>query len=143
MAECSEYTLITSAHAFYQPNESNIIRLNKVHEFTLSNYKREITLQEVAELSHLSVTSFCRYFKMMTRKTYSDFLNEIRISHACRLLIEDKMTIEVICFECGFQNISNFFRHFKKITGMTPLVYKRYHLFNAQPGAVADGIMLK
>lgn len=143
MAESAEYTPITSAHAFYRPNESNIIRLNKVHEFTLSNYRREISLREVAELSHLSVTSFCRYFKMMTRKTYSDFLNEIRISHACRLLIEDKMTIEVICFECGFQNISNFFRHFKKITGMTPLVYKRYHLFNAQPGAVADGIMLK
>lgn len=128
MAESDEYQHITSAHAFYQSNESDIVRLNKIHEYTLANYKREISLEEIAALSNLSVTSFCRYFKLMTKKTYNDFLTEIRISHACRLLIEDKLTTEVICFECGFQNISNFFRHFKKMTCMTPLKYKQQYL---------------
>lgn len=128
MAESSEFCHIASAHAFYKSNESDIIRLNKIHEHTLSNYKKEITLEEVAELSNLSVTSFCRYFKLMTKKTYNDFLTEIRISHACRLLIENKLTTEVICFECGFNNISNFFRHFKKMTGLTPLKYKQQYL---------------
>src|SRR3546814_8538305 len=63
----------------------------------------------------------------MTKKTYNEFLTEIRISHACRLLIEDKLTTDVICFECGFHNISNFFRHFKKMTGITPLKYKQQY----------------
>lgn len=128
MAESNESHYIASAHAFYQSNESDIIRLNKIHEYTLSNYKKEIGLEEIAALSNLSVTSFCRYFKLMTKKTYNDFLTEIRISHACRLLIEDKLTTEVICFESGFHNISNFFRHFKKMTGMTPLKYKQQYL---------------
>ncbi|QEC51055.1 AraC-like DNA-binding protein [Anseongella ginsenosidimutans] len=130
MAESAGYEHIASAHAFSPSNESDILRLNKIHEYTLANYRKEISLEEIAALSHLSVTSFCRYFKLMTRKTYLDFLTEIRISHACRLLIEDKLATGVICYECGFHNLSNFFRHFKKVTGLTPLKYKQQYLFS-------------
>lgn len=130
LAESTEFTPIASAHAFYPSNESDIIRLNKVCSYTLTNYKREITLEEIASISNLSITSFCRYFKLMTKKTFSDFLIEIRISHACRFLIEDRLPTEVLSSECGFNNISNFYRHFKKITGMTPLEYKRTYLNN-------------
>ncbi len=129
LAETTEYTTITtSQHTFTSSTESDNIRLNKVYNYTLSNYKKEISLEEISSLSNLSVTSFCRYFKLMTKKTYYDFLIEIRISHACRALIEDKLPTEVICFECGFNNVSNFYRHFKKVTGMTPLDYKRKYL---------------
>lgn len=128
LSETDEYTEVTAAHAFYQSNESDTIRLNKVCNYTLSNYKKEISLDEIAAISNLSVTSFCRYFKMMTNKTYYDFLIEIRISHACRLLVEDRLPTEVICFECGFNNISNFYRHFKKVTTMTPKDYKKSYL---------------
>lgn len=131
LAETEEYTTIASAHAFYKSNESETIRLNKICTYTLSNYKKEITLEEIASLSNLSVTSFCRYFKMMTKKTYYDFLVEIRISHACRFLVEDKFPIGMICFQCGFNNVSNFYRHFKKITGLTPLEYKRRYLHDS------------
>lgn len=130
LSETDEYSEITSAHAFYQSNEHDNIRLNKICNYTLSNYKKEITLNEIAAISNLSVTSFCRYFKRMTKKTYYDFLIEIRISHACRLLVEDKMPTEVICFECGFNNVSNFYRHFKKVTDLTPFDYKKRYLFN-------------
>lgn len=130
LSETDEYTAVTSAHAFYHSNESDIIRLNKIYSYTLSNYKKEISLEEISALSHLSITSFCRYFKLMTKKTYYDFLIEIRISHACRLLVEDKVPTEVICFDCGFNNVSNFYRHFKKIAGMTPMDYKRKYLLN-------------
>lgn len=130
LAENREFTPIASAHAFYRSNEQDIIRLNKIHEYTLSNYNKEISLEDIAALSNLSLTSFCRYFKLMTRKTYHDFLTEVRISHACRMLVEDKLATEVICYECGFNNVSNFFRHFKKVTGTTPLKYKRQYLFN-------------
>lgn len=131
LAESTEFSSIASAHAFYPSNESDMIRLNKVCSYTLANYKKEITLEDIASISNLSITSFCRYFKLMTKKTYSDFLIEIRISHACRYLIEDRLPTEVLSSECGFNNISNFYRHFKKITGMTPLEYKRKYLHNA------------
>jgi AraC-like DNA-binding protein len=125
LSETEEYSTIASAHAFYKSSEKENIRLNNVYTYTLANFRKEITLQEVAATSNLSVTSFCRYFKMMTKKPYYDFLIEIRVSHACRMLIEDKYPIEVLCFDCGFNNISNFYRHFKKVTGMTPREYKR------------------
>ena len=128
VTETDEYQLIASAHAFYQSNESDVIRLNKVCTYTLSNYKKDISLEEIASISNLSVTSFCRYFKMMTNKTFYDFLIEIRISHACRMLIDNMRSTEIICFDCGFNNVSNFYRHFKKVTGLTPLQYKKEYL---------------
>jgi len=129
LAENEDHEVITLSHnEFHQSNESDTIRLNKVCSYTLANYKKEIGLQEIAAIGNLSVTSFCRYFKLMTKKTFSDFLTEIRISHACRHLIEDKLPTEVLCFECGFNNVSNFYRHFKKVTNMTPLEYKRRYL---------------
>jgi len=129
LAETDEYDqIINSSNTFYQSNESEILRINKICNYTLTHFKNDITLQEVASLSNLSVTSFCRYFKLVTKKTYYDFLIEIRVSHACRFLIENKLPTEVICFECGFNNVSNFYRHFKNVTGLTPLDYKRKYL---------------
>ncbi|MBF9221206.1 AraC family transcriptional regulator [Hymenobacter ruricola] len=130
-------TIASEHHAFKQSNESDVQRINKVCNYTLSNYKKEITLDEIASISNLSVTSFCRYFKLITKKTYYDFLIEIRISQACRQLIEDKLPTEVICFECGFNNVSNFYRHFKKITKMTPLEYKKKYLHSHRELAMA------
>jgi len=129
LAETDEFSsIVTSKNTFFQSNESDTLRINKICDYTLSNYKKDITLEEVASLSNLSVTSFCRYFKLMTKKTFYDFLIEIRVSHACRFLIENKLPTEVICFDSGFNNVSNFYRHFKKVTGMTPLDYKRKYL---------------
>ena len=133
LAEAKEIENITSGHAFYKSNDSETLRLNKVYSYTLSNYRNDISLQDVAAIANLGITSFCRYFKLMTRKTYNDFLVEIRISHACRFLIEDRLATEIICFECGFNNISNFYRHFKKITDMTPMEYKKKYLYKTAP----------
>lgn len=129
LAETDEYSgIVTGKNTFYQSNESETQRINKICTYTMTNYKKDITLEEIASLSNLSITSFCRYFKLMTKKTYYDFLIEIRVSHACRFLIENKLPTEMICFDCGFNNVSNFYRHFKKVTGMTPLDYKRKYL---------------
>lgn len=94
-------------------------RLNKVIEFTFQEFQRPITLKEVAGLANLTPEAFCKYFKTRTRKTYINFLNEIRVNHACRLLTEDK-SIATICYDCGFMNLSNFNRIFKKIKQMSP-----------------------
>jgi AraC-like DNA-binding protein/quercetin dioxygenase-like cupin family protein len=94
-------------------------RLNKVIEFTFKEFQRPITLKEAAGLANLTPEAFCKYFKTRTRKTYINFLNEIRVNHACRLLTEDK-SISGICYDCGFMNLSNFNRIFKKIKQVSP-----------------------
>src|SRR5690606_23980668 len=129
LAESEEMEIIAPAYAFHEPSDVNAMaRLEKIFTFVLSNYKKEITFHDLASLANMSVTSFCRYFKGMTHKTFSEFLIEIRVSHVCRALVEDRLPTEVICFECGFNNISNFYRHFKKVTGMTPFEYKKKYL---------------
>lgn len=126
LAETKEYEPITNSHAFYQSNQLETDRLNQIYTFTLKNYMNKISLAQIASLSCLSITSFCRYFKMMTNKTYTDFLSEIRISYACKFLIENKqLTIESISSETGFNNASNFFRQFKKTIGLTPKAYRK------------------
>ncbi|QJD97265.1 AraC family transcriptional regulator [Mucilaginibacter robiniae] len=129
LADAPDYKpIVNDLNAFQHPSEMDDLRLSNIYTHTLSNYKRDISLKEISLISNLSITSFCRYFKLMTNKTYYDFLIEIRISHACRLLVENKLTTEVICFNCGFNNVSNFYRHFKKIKGVTPAEYKRKYL---------------
>ena len=102
-------------------------KINDVFDFMLANYSREVKLEEIAEIAHMSATAFCRYFKHHTRKTYSRFLNEIRVGQACQMLVDDKLSISNICYDSGFKNISNFNRQFKKISGFTPSEYQKQH----------------
>lgn len=125
LSETSQYELITSSSSVVKSIELDDSRINKVTNFIMENYKDDITLEQAASMSNLSLTSFCRYFKMMTKKTFTEFLTEIRISHACGMIVQNKFTIDVICFDCGFKNLSNFYRHFKTTTGMTPKEYKK------------------
>ena len=117
-----------SSPGYHRPKRSiDGQKINDVFDFMLANYSREIKLNEIAEVAHMSSTAFCRYFKHHTRKTYSRFLNEIRVGQACKMLVDDKLSVSHICYESGFNNISNFNRQFKKITGLTPSVYQRQH----------------
>ncbi|MDP4285335.1 MAG: AraC family transcriptional regulator [Bacteroidota bacterium] len=128
LSETNDYQLITKTQSIYHSDEYETERMNLVCNYTLSNYANAISLEEIANISNLTVTSFCRYFKLIAKKSYYNFLTEIRISHACRFLIEDKLTIDQIAYRCGFCNISNFYRQFKKVIGVTPLTYKREYL---------------
>ncbi|MEO8822540.1 MAG: AraC family transcriptional regulator [Ginsengibacter sp.] len=128
LSETNDYYQVTKEHSFYQSDKFETERLNVVCSYTMANYSKPITLEQIAAISNLTATSFCRYFKLMTNKTYYDFLTEIRISHACHFLIEDKMSVDQIADKCGFYNISNFYRQFKKVIGVTPLTYKRDYL---------------
>ena len=100
-------------------------RMNSILEFTFRESHRKIYLNEAAQVANLSVEAFCRYFKLHTRKTYIHFLNEVRISYACQLLIQQDIPIEQVCYKAGFTNVSNFNRIFKKITARTPLSFRR------------------
>jgi transcriptional regulator GlxA family with amidase domain len=109
----------------YDFQETERDRIQSIYNYTILNYKKKIELQEIAQVAKISRNSFCKFFKSRTGKTYTAFTNEIRIGHACRMLIEDKMSVKEICFECGFYNFASFHKCFKEITGRTPLKYQK------------------
>ncbi|MEO8112564.1 MAG: AraC family transcriptional regulator [Ginsengibacter sp.] len=100
-------------------------RINAIYEYSLKNFKNKIQLEEIAEVANISPNSFCRYFKSRTRKTYSQFLIELRVGHACKLLIENNQCIKRLCYESGFNNFTSFHKYFKMITGKSPLIYQK------------------
>ncbi|MBO9593339.1 MAG: helix-turn-helix domain-containing protein [Niabella sp.] len=103
-------------------------RLQAVLDYSAKHFKRKITLEEIADIANISPSSFCRYFKSRTRKTYSRYLIELRVGHACRLLIETNTCLKRLCFESGFNNFTSFHKYFKIITGRSPIVYQKEFL---------------
>ena len=118
-----EYELLSSMGYTKRRKSSDNQRMNDVFDFVMFNFKEHISLNKIAGVANMSPTAFCRYFKNHTRKSFSVFLNEVRIGHACRLLGDTNYSISQICYESGFSNLSNFNRQFKKITGYTPSLY--------------------
>jgi len=82
-------------------------------------------LEEIAELLHMTPTSFSRYFTMKNNKTFSRFISEIRIKHACEMLTETDESVAQICYDCGFNTLSNFNKQFKEIISKKPSEYKK------------------
>jgi len=105
--------------------EGDTQRMNKVYAYVMKHFKRKIAISELAALTNMTETSFSRYFKVHANKTFTEFVSEIRIGHACKLLIEKKLNVSQACYASGFQTLSNFNRQFRLITGKTPLAYKR------------------
>ena len=110
-------------HLILNNNEGG--RLNEVLNYTFQNFKQEITIEQIAKIAFLSRSQFSYFFKLHTGKTYIQFLNELRIENASSLLKNNTATIEQICYEVGFKNVSNFVRHFKKIKGAKPSHYRK------------------
>ena len=102
-------------------------RINEIYQHSLARFKKKITLHEIANIAGLSTNSFCRYFKTKTGKNYIRFLTEIRVGYACKLIIDNRLSIKQICFESGFNNSVCFHKNFKQITGKTPQAYLNEH----------------
>lgn len=99
-------------------------RMQRVTQFIDDHLSRRIDRDDVARTAHLSVSSFSRFFKQRTGKSLPGYVNELRVGRACRLLADDRHKVTDIAFECGFQNIANFNRHFFRIMQMTPSNYR-------------------
>ncbi|WP_057936307.1 AraC family transcriptional regulator [Algoriphagus resistens] len=127
---CGEIRMLSSLG--YQKGQGDLDtgddRITAVLEYSYSNFTRKIELEEIAEVAYLCPNYFCRYFKSRTGKTYTEFLNELKIGHACRLLIENKACIKQIAYDSGFNNPASFYRFFKNYTGKSPLVYQTEYL---------------
>jgi AraC-like DNA-binding protein len=127
LAESHELTVIASPGTTGQ-NEKEADRLNRVFEFVMQNFQREIRIAEVADLVHLTETAFSRYFRQRTRKTFTSFLNEIRLGHASKLLLNEEKSVAEICYESGFNNLSNFNRQFRSVYHASPLEFRKQYL---------------
>ena len=125
ISAATDYQLLASMGFKNDFSTSESDRLNSIYKYTVTNFKKQIYLGTISSEAQLVPNSFCRYFKSRTGKTYSRFLNEIRIGYACKLLIENRSCNKEICYESGFSNYSCFYKNFKEITGKTPEVYKK------------------
>lgn len=125
LANTKSYDLLSTPGYTTTFNLADAERINIVMNYVMEQYSEEINIKKVARLINLTEASFCRYFKYKTHKTFSQFLNEIRIMNSCKLLVNSNMTITQICYNTGYNNISHFNRQFKSITGLTANQYKK------------------
>ena len=106
-------------------NENEGGRLSDVLYYTFEHYAKELKIEQIAQIANLSRSQFSTFFKLHTNKTYIQFLNEVRIENACRLLKEPRYTVEQAAYEVGFKNMSNFARQFRKVKGSTASAYRK------------------
>lgn len=125
LAQNSEIVQLSNTFNDQDYDQYDTDRINHIYQYSLGNFQQKITIDEIAAVASISPNSFCRYFKSRTRKTYSQFLLEIRIGHACKLLREGRLNIAQTCFESGFNNFANFNKYFKIHTGKSPLQYQK------------------
>lgn len=123
MANTKEFKYHSSLGYSKSINTFDFYRFNKIHEHIILNLTNPIRLVEVADKANICPTAFCRYFKKHTGKTFSSFLNEIRIGHACRMMLTDNITISRASMESGFNNLSHFNDQFKRVMKITPSAY--------------------
>ncbi|MEO5995841.1 MAG: AraC family transcriptional regulator [Chitinophagaceae bacterium] len=128
LSESKQYHFIS--HTSYEDpfKQSETDRINTVFDYVMKNFRKKILLEEIAELVHMTPTSFSRYFTMKNNKTFSAFISEIRIKHACKLLTETEHQISDICYDCGFNTLSNFNKQFKEVMFKIPSAYRKEFL---------------
>ncbi|MCC6462586.1 MAG: helix-turn-helix domain-containing protein [Saprospiraceae bacterium] len=127
LATSHEYELLHPEPVKNQYNRKEHERVKHLYRFIDEQYQRKIEIAEVAALCHLTEAAFCRYFRKMTRLSFTGFLNHYRVNQAKRLLLLDQNVSET-CYQCGFESLSYFNRIFKKVTGENPLAFKKRHL---------------
>lgn len=124
LAETKDYiTVSTQEIKVLNPRDKD--RIDSVFQYTMENFKDQIQLSLISKKAGMSIPAFCSYFKKRTKKTYIDFVNEVRVGYACKLLLTTQMSVLQICFDCGFNTVANFNRQFLKIKKATPSQYRK------------------
>lgn len=125
LAQTKEYTLLNASGLALEVQSQDHYRINSIYQYVESRFTQEITLDEMAKKVNMTVPAFCRYFKKLTGKTFTHFVNEFRIAHACKLLAKGVLPISEICYESGFNNFSHFNKQFRLVTGNSPSKYRK------------------
>lgn len=131
LSQTKEYDLLTGAGYTntYQLKDND--RMDIILKYIFNNFAKEIQLEDVSNMIFMNKQSFCRYFRSRTQKTFVEFVNEVRIGHACKLLTQEDYRVNNLAYDCGFNSLSNFNKFFKKIKGLTPREYRAKYLSSA------------
>ncbi len=124
LASTSGITTLVAGHVSGGKHD----KMEDISRYLIENIANPILLDEISQKFGMSKSGFCHFFKRRTQHAFTSYLNELRISRACKLILENKLNITQIAFECGFNNISYFNTRFKKCMGMQPTEYKRMYL---------------
>jgi AraC-like DNA-binding protein len=127
LSKSTDYQYIASTTYSNTHKISETERMRRVHEYVLKHFKENINLSTVASLSNMTDAAFCRYFKSRTNKTFSDFVKEIRIGNACKMLQDENKSISQTCYESGYNTVSNFNNQFKSLKGVSPKQYQKLY----------------
>ena len=125
ISKSEEYKCLASEGYANSYGQNDVERLGEVYKYIMNNFTHLIRLRDVSSIANMTSTSFCKYFKSKTRKTFSSFVNEVRIGQACKLILNESLNISEICYLCGFNNLTNFNKNFKHFIKMTPTEYKK------------------
>lgn len=115
----------------YSGQDGKEERLNQICGYLIENISRQVALDEVAELTHMSVANLCVFFRKKTGRTVIQYINELRVSRACELLRSSEESILDIAQESGYSNLSHFNRQFLRVKGVSPRSYRKEQLMNA------------
>ncbi|GAA4408643.1 AraC family transcriptional regulator [Nibrella viscosa] len=119
-----DFVLLASDGYEFSASEADTERMKRVLDYTLTYFRDEMRVDDVASVAGMATAAFCRYFRRRTGKSFIEYLTELRISHARKLLTQADLSVGQVGLECGFNNISHFHRQFKLQTGTTPLKYQ-------------------
>jgi AraC-like DNA-binding protein len=124
MSKLRDWKYLSSERIEQPLSDYEGLRMNDIYQYTMTNYSENISLEKIAAVIHLTPQSFCRYFRKHTLKTYTNFLNEVRVNEACKkFMAHDFSSISAVAYQTGFNNVSTFNRVFKSIIGISPSEY--------------------
>lgn len=124
LAKTDRYHLLASPGYTPSVSKKAYQRINRVYKFVMDHFQEDISLDQVTDITNMTKAAFCRYFKKVTGKTFFTYLNEYRVGHACKLLMQTNLNVSEICYKSGYNSISNFNKQFKAITETSPVRYK-------------------
>jgi len=124
LSESNEYTILNVENVQLESRPQDTQRLDTIYSFVSTHFTSPIALAEIADKVSMTEQAFSRYFKNKTGKTFTQFVNEYRLVHACKLLSEKHLSITDVCLESGFNNFSHFNKKFKAFTGKSPSQYR-------------------
>jgi AraC-like DNA-binding protein len=125
VSKSEEYKCLASEGYSNSYSKSDVERLSAVYKHIMKNFSDVIRLDEISAIANMAPTSFCKYFKSKTGKTFANFVNEVRIGQACKLFFNENLNISQVCYSCGFNNLTSFNKNFKHFSRMTPTEYRK------------------
>lgn len=125
LATTEEFQVLNAEGVAMAVDAKESDRMNEIYHYIRENFKEHISLEDISDEVGMTVPAFCRYFKKISRMTFTKFVNEYRVVHASKLLAETSLQVTEVSFESGFNNFSHFNKLFKEFTGKSPSAYRK------------------